>query len=221
MFYDHLKSFYIFQGIEKSSIDKINEMPILRKRYSEGELVNEMGDRIKYIHLILQGSLKTNEYSIDGNELVSSYYFANDTFPFYLVYGEEYYYPYNVYCHKDALVYHIPVNPLMDTISSDIKFMQNILTFVAKYTCYNKRVIRTVRRTKVSERIAEWVLESTHGEKTFIMPGTQEVFAKMLLVNRSVLNQELKKLESLGVLKLEGRKIHILNKKYLHDLLEH
>lgn len=220
MYYDKLKGFYLFQGIEEKSIEKINQMSIIEKEYSSGELVNVMGEKINYIHVILKGSLKTNEYNLEGSEIVSSYYFENDAFPFYLIYGGEKYYPYNIYCHKDALIYHIPVEPLTECISKDIKFMDNVLRFVSKYTCYNKKVIRTVRRPKVSQRLAEWVIESSPDSNVFVLPGTQDVFAKMLCVNRSVLNQEIKKLESEKVIKLEGRKMYILNRNYLKNLLE-
>lgn len=220
MYYDKLKGFYLFQGIEEKSIEKINQMSIIEKEYSSGELVNVMGEKINYIHVILKGSLKTNEYNLEGSEIVSSYYFENDAFPFYLVYSVEKYYPYNIYCHKDALIYHIPVEPLTKCVSQDIKFMDNVLRFVSKYTCYNKKVIRTVRRPKVSQRLAEWVIESSPDSNVFILPGTQDVFAKMLCVNRSVLNQEIKKLESEKVIKLEGRKMYIINRNYLKNLLE-
>ena len=220
MFYEKLKDFYLFQEIDERSIEKINRMPIIKKEYKSGELINVMGDKIDYIHVILKGSLKTNEYNLEGNEIVSSYYFENDAFPFYLIYGGEKYYPYNIYCHKDATVYHIPVGPLIECISQDIKFMDNVLRFVSKYTCYNKKVIRTVRRPKVSQRLAEWIIESSPDSDIFVLPGTQDVFAKMLCVNRSVLNQEIKKLESENVIRLEGRKMYILNRNYLKNLLE-
>ena len=82
MYYDKLKVFYLFQGIEEKSIEKINQMSIIEKEYSSGELVNSMGEKINYIHVILKGSLKTNEYNLEGSEIVSSYYFENDAFPF-------------------------------------------------------------------------------------------------------------------------------------------
>ena len=220
MFYEKLKDFYLFKEIDESSSEKINRMPIIKKEYKSGELINVMGDKIDYIHVILKGSLKTNEYNLEGNEIVSSYYFENDAFPLYLIYGGERYYPYNIYCHKNAVVYHIPVEPLIECISEDIKFMDNVLRFVSKYTCYNKKVIRTVRRSKVSQRLAEWIIESSPDSDIFVLPGTQDVFARMLCVNRSVLNQEIKKLESENIIRLEGRKMYILNRNYLKNLLE-
>ena len=68
--------------------------------------------------------------------------------------------------------------------------------------------------------MAEWIIESSPDSDIFILPGTQDVFAKMLCVNRSVLNQEIKKLESENVIRLEGRKMYILNRNYLKNLLE-
>lgn len=72
MFYEKLKDFYLFQEIDERSIEKINRMPIIKKEYKSGELINVMGDKIDYIHVILKGSLKTNEYNSEGSEIVSS-----------------------------------------------------------------------------------------------------------------------------------------------------
>lgn len=47
MYYDKLKGFYLFQGIEEKSIEKINQMSIIEKEYSSGELVNVMGEKNK------------------------------------------------------------------------------------------------------------------------------------------------------------------------------
>lgn len=221
MFFDELKAFYLFQNIGEEAIQAINGMNIIVKRYKKGEIVNLFDDPIDYFHVIMKGSLKTNEYKLNGKEIVSSYYYAYDAFPFYLVYGGAKKFPYNIYCHKDALIYHVPVKPLMQVIESDSQFMQNALKFVASYCRYNKKVIQTVTFPKVNQRLAFWLLSSSDENDDFILPDTQQIFADMLLVNRSSLNQELKQLEKEGVIEIKGNLLHIIDRQYLDELLEY
>lgn len=219
MFYEQLKKFYLFQNIEEETIEKINRMKIVPQSYEAGEAVNYFDDPINYFYVILSGALKTNEYKLDGREIVSSYYFAYDAFPIYLIYGGAKKFPYNVYCHKKAHVLHIPVQPFRELVAADSKLMANVLEFVSTYCRYNKKVIQTVTFTKVNQRLAFWLLSSTDEDHNYIVPGTQQMLADVLLVNRSSLNQELGNFEKEQVIRRMDGKIFVLDRAYLEELL--
>lgn len=220
MIYDQLSQLKLFQNISQKSIDCLNSMNVLERDYKKDQLVDYFGDPIRYINVITKGCLKTNEYKLDGKEIVSSYYFAYDAFPFYLVYGGASKYPYNVYCHQNAHVLHLPVKPLTACIESDPVFLKNLLVFISEYCITNKKVIQTATFSKVVQRLAFWLLMSIDDDGHFIMPGTQETFSDILLVNRSTLNQELRKLERDGIISIKGQRIKVLDHAYLENLLE-
>ncbi|MBG9981180.1 Crp/Fnr family transcriptional regulator [Facklamia sp. DSM 111019] len=113
MLYDKLSKLQLFQEISPKAIDCINQLPYIDKRYDTDEKVADFGDKIDYIYVILKGALKTNEYTVAGKEIVSSYYLAYDAFPFYLVYSGVEKIPYNVFCHKKAEVLLLPKQQLM------------------------------------------------------------------------------------------------------------
>lgn len=220
MNYPELYQIEFFQNLSDETIHKIEQLDIRIQEFTAGDSVNFFGDSIEFIYVIMAGCLKTNEYLMSGKEVVSSYYFAQDAFPFYLVYGGAVSYPYNVYCHKDAIVYAIPVNELKDLIAEDIQLMSNILEFVSRYCMQNKKVIQAVSYTKVSQRLAFWLLASANQKGMFKLPGTQQLFADQLLVNRSSLNQELKDFESSRYITVRGRNIQIKNRSALEELIQ-
>lgn len=109
MLYDKLSKLRLFQSISKEAIECLNSLNYKEMTYTEGELIAHFGDPIDYLFTILDGTLKTNEYTFEGKEIVSSYYHAYDAFPYYLVYSDVDKFPYNVFCHSDARVIMLPV----------------------------------------------------------------------------------------------------------------
>lgn len=219
MFYMDLSKLKLFQGISRASILALEKLPIVRRHYKAGEVVATFGDELRSIYVIISGCLKTSEFTINGGEIVSSYYNAYDAFPFYLVYSEVHYLPYTITCHKDAEVLLLPSRDLQSIIKEDASFMENVLIFVSKYCNYNKKVIRTTTYPKVSQRLAFWFLSSTGTDGIFRMPGTQEVFADILQTNRSTLSLELNKLKKEGLIKVSRRYVTLLDRGALEKLI--
>lgn len=219
MIYDQLVKLSLFQSIEDTTIHCLNEMGAITRTYQPGEIVSYFGDNLDYIYVIMRGTLKTNEYTVEGREIVSSYYSAYDAFPFYLMYSGVTQIPYNVICHKEADVILLPVDKIQECINQDMKFMQNVMVFISKYCNYNKKVIRTTSYSKVIQRLAFWILTSVDRENCYQLPGTQEVFADILQTNRSSLNQELQRLSHLGAIQLKGRTIKLLDRSKLEEIL--
>lgn len=217
-FWDRL----IFTDISPESKEAILAMPKRICKYSPGERIHNEGDPIDEICVIVRGVLKSTEYTADGKELNSSYFFGEDTipggdaFPFYLVYGGEKFYYFNTVCLKKAEVVWLPVKELFPVIHRDSRFLQNVLVFVSQYSRYSRQLLRCVQYRKVTDRIAFWLTRVSEGDVVRI-PNSQEVLGDMLHVNRTSLNAGLKELEHEGVIRVEGKDIHILDRD---DLME-
>lgn len=209
----------IFEGISDESKISIEKMNKKESSYNANELVIAEGEEISYICIILEGCLKSTEYTSSGKALNSSYYFGGDAFPFYLVYSGIKKYFFNTYALKKSKVVWLPVDELKPIIDKDHKFLHNILRFVSEYCTYSKITMRGTQYRKIVERLAYWMLNINNPNDYIKIPNSQEVLADILHVNRSSLNQELKKLKENKIISIENKKIKILNLKYLEDLL--
>lgn len=215
----------IFRNISEESKKAITEMDKTYGSYVANELIVREGDLIDHICVILSGVLKSTEYTIDGKELNSSYFFGDDTipggdaFPFYLVYGGEKKYFFNTYCLKKATTVWLPTEHLLPIINSDPQFLKNVLQFVSEYSRYSRAMLRCVQYRKVADRVVFWLLQINEGNKFVRIPNSQEVLADMLHVNRSSLNQTLKKMTEDKIISLKGREIHILDEEVLHEMI--
>ncbi|SFE14892.1 Crp/Fnr family transcriptional regulator [Peptostreptococcus sp. D1] len=219
----------IFRGISeesKNAIEKLNKKEVT---YDSNTMIIREGQEIEHFAIIIEGVLKSTEYTSSGKELNSSYffareqhssyYFAGDAFPFYLIYGGVKNYFFNVLALKKSRVVWLPVDELKEIIDKDPVFLKNILQFVAKYNCYSKVLLRGVQYRKVIERLSYWLIYMNNSDELIEIPNSQEVLADMLHVNRSSLNQELVQLDKDGIIQFNRKNIRVLDKEYLKSLL--
>lgn len=220
----------LFKNISEESKESIKKIKSKECSYSSNELIIKDGEDIKDICIIIDGVLKSTEYTSDGKELNSSYFysgkdlnsvypFAGDSFPFYLVFGGVKKYFFNTYSLNKSKVIWLPVDKLMPIIEKDPIFIKNILQFVSEYTCYSKMILRGVQYRKIEERLAFWMLNLNNPKGDILIPHSQEVLADILHVSRSSLNQELKRLESEMLISVNGRYINITNLDYFNNII--
>ncbi len=220
-FWDRL----IFRNISPASKEAIEKMNKSIRSYAANELIIDEGEPIDQICVILSGVLKSTEYTAEGKELNSSYFFegqglpGGDAFPFYLVYGGEKTYFFSTYCLKKAKVVWLPVKELFPIIEKDPVFLHNVLVFVSQYSRYSRAMLRCVQYRKVADRLAFWLTHVNDPAEPIRIPNSQEVLADMLHVNRSSLNQTLREMDDTGLIMLQGRTILVLDEGSLRELL--
>lgn len=209
----------IFRGISEESIEAIERMNKREQMYDSNELMIKDEEKISEFCIILDGVVKSTEYTSSGKELNSSYFFGGDSFPFYLVYGGKQRYFFNTVAMKKSRVVWLPVEELVPVINKDPIFLLNILKFVAEYTCSSKHLLRCVQYRRVIERLSYWMVNINNPDEIIRIPNSQEVLADILHVNRSSLNLELNKLYEMGVIDLDKKTIKVLDKDYLESLI--
>lgn len=211
--------FKLFDNISDRSKRELLKLDVFSKNYESGEKVLSKEEDLKNAMFIDKGCLKACEYTINGKEIVSSYYFAGDAFPFYLYFGHTRKFPYDVYATKKTKVYFLPLKEFEKIMDTDIVLTKNILKFVAEYTCFNKLVIRATQYSKVSQRLAYWILHLQ--EVDYLkLPTSQTMLADILRVNRPSLNQELKKFAEDKAIYIEGMEIRVIDSDYLRKMID-
>lgn len=209
----------IFSGISKESEEKLKKLNIRTKAFQSNEVIYEKGEDITDILFITKGTLKVSEILSDGKEIVSWYYYAQDALPFYLYYAHIYQFPHQVCSFRKSEVAFVPLRGLVETIATDIRLMNNVLEFVSEDNFYNKFIMRCNEYNRIAQRLAYYLLDWEKLDKLKMAP-TQEALADILRVNRSSLNQELKKLKDQGVISWKGMKFKILDCEYLEELID-
>lgn len=214
-----LKSVSIFNGISDESKQKIKKLITPPVIYRQNEKIIRAGQSIKEVCIILDGLIRCEEVAYNEKQLDVFYFSTGVTFPFYMLFGGESVHTFNAYAVKKTKVLWLKWEDLEPIIKEDSKFLFNILTFIAEYTCYSKMIARCIEYKKVSERIAYWLLHLTRDSEAIYVPMSQEILSDILKVNRSSLNQELVNLQKLNVIEIKNKEIKILDRIYLEEML--
>lgn len=214
-----LKSIYIFENIDDRILEKICKLDIEKANLMPEDLVVCEGEEVDKLIIIKSGLLKQAKYLEDGSEKTVAYYYENEVYPLHLLYAGIEFWPYDIYAEFESEIFYIPWDELREIIASEKSLLHNVLLFTANCTCHTKIILNATRYKKVQERIAYWLTMKKYIRYDKI-PITQKMLSDTLRVTRPSLNQELKKLESLGVIKIEKNNIEVIDEEYLKEILE-
>ena len=91
-------------------------------------------------------------------------------------------------------------------LSSDPRLTSALLLYLSQRGLKNQLYLNCLNYQTIRERIAYWILEILNIQtgQTIRMPCSQKIFANLLHLNRSSLNQELKQMEREGYFRREN-----------------
>lgn len=192
-----------------------------KKNYRAGECVQSEGDTITHFGIVVSGILKAVSYSREGEELCNAYFEEEDVFPEFLYLSGNRHYTYLLYAEKRAQVLWIPISLLEEMLSSDAGLVSALLCYVSQRGLKNQLYLNCLNYQTVRERIAYWIvgIRKIEARQEVHMPRSQQIFANMLHVNRSSLNQELKQMEREGYFRLDKEKMLHVEGERLKELL--
>lgn len=215
----NLESVFIFRYLEDEVLNKIYSLNMDHVNFEPGDIVVSRGDALNSLVVIKSGLLKQAKYLSDGSEKVVAYYYENEVYPLHLFYAGIKHWPYDIYAEKESDVYFIPWDDLNKIISSNEALTNNVLRFTASCTCHTKIILNVTRYKKIQQRLAYWLIMKKYVD-TCKIPMTQKMLSDTLRVTRPSLNQELKRLEGLGVISIDVNEIDVLDEEYLKSLIE-
>ena len=99
--------------------------------------------------------------------------------------------------------------------------MRELLLYVSQRGLKNQLYLNCMNYLTIRERIAYWLvgIQKIQSEGAIAMPRSQRIFANLLHVSRSSLNQELRAMEREGYFQMEKEKLHQVDVARLEALL--
>ncbi len=176
-----------------------------------GDMLMDIGQYIKYIPLVLSGSLKILREDKEGNELLLYYLRSGETCAMSLTCctGDSVS-SIRAVAEEDTHVIAIPVK-YMDEWTQEFRSFKHfvLLTYQRRY----EELLRTIDGIafqKLDERLISLLKEKSQSASTQVLNVTHQELAQELNSSREVISRLLKQLERLGKVKLGRNKIEIL-----------
>lgn len=168
--------------------------------YGKGQQLLHEGDTIKQLGIVLEGEVRIVRIDMDGNErlfqkLVPSYMMGAD-----IVCTPSRQSPYSAYCSQDAKVWYFDWMPGNEKWEEELE--RRLMEFIANENVRKFYRIDILSTKSVRKRVLKYlhIQCQKRGSSTVVIQYSREELANYLCVNRSVLSDELGRMQEEGII---------------------
>lgn len=181
--------------------------------YKKGEIVALQGDPINFVMLLVQGSVRTEMITMEGNVLDIDIMEAVIPLAPSFIYGAEETYPTDIIAVESCIFLKISKEAWLDEMANNKQLLTNFLSMNADLTLFLTNKLQMISLKSLRKKLATFFLEKTTVEKdSFILKRSRTQLAEYLGVQRQSLARSLKEMEDDGVISLDGREVKVLDR---------
>lgn len=184
--------------------------------YKKGETIAMQGDPINSVMLLVQGSVRTEMITLEGNILDIDIMEAVIPLAPSFIYGEKNSYPVDVIAAEPCVFLKISKDAWLDEMTNNKQLFKNFLTMNADLTLYLTNKLQMISTKSLRKKLATFFLNKTTVENnSFTLIRSRTQLAEYFGVQRQSLARSLKEMEDDGIIKLSGREVKILDRNRL------
>ena len=197
-----------FDDLPETLLQEISAHMQLRE-YQRGDVLFWEGDPCDGLYIVKQGSAKIFRLSPQGRQYIVRILQEKDTFSEVPAFDGAPN-PVNVEALENCLVWVIDDKILRGLVSTHPQFAQKVLVNFGRMLRGMVHKVSEMAFYQVTHRLARLIGEMSEEKST---PWTQEQLAARLGTVREVVSRSLKELERSGAIKIEDRRIQIVDKE--------
>jgi CRP-like cAMP-binding protein len=207
----------LFKGLTQSEHDDFldrNVKEILN--YKKGETVVRQGDPITFVMLLVQGNVRTEMITQEGNILNIDILEAVIPLAPAFIYGTKNSYPVDVIAIEPCTFLKISKTVWLEEMAHNKKLMTNFLTMNADLTFFLTNKLQMISLKSLRMKLSTFLLEKTTiDQDTFTLKQSRTRLAEYFGVQRQSLARTLKEMEDEGTIKLMGKSVKVLDRSRL------
>jgi len=188
--------------------------------YRKNELIFRQGDVCDALFVLIQGSVKTEMITENGNLLGIEIIKAPRPLAPAFLFSDNNRFPVDVTTLEDVEILRIPKTEVMRLMTSQPDFMKQFLTHNANRTQFLTNRLQLLSIKTIKGKIAHFLLEQSNeqGQK-FSINRNQTELAEFFGVARPSLARSLSEMVQEGIISIIKKEYTILNNKRLRELL--
>lgn len=184
--------------------------------FKKGETVVRQGDPIHSVMLLVQGSVRTEMITLEGNVLDIDILEAVIPMAPSFIYGAKNNYPFDVIAVDTAIFLNISKEAWLEEMANNKQLLTNFLTMNADLTLFLFNKLQMISLKSLRKKLATFFLEKTTIENaSFTLKRSRTQLAEYFGVQRQSLARSLKEMEDEGIIQLKGRTVHVLDRSKL------
>lgn len=207
-----------FTGLSTEELAAAKDCISFEKRIHKGQMLLREGDQSEYMYLIISGAVKVFKRSINGKEQILNIASTGETLNDVSTFD-------GGACAMDMLAM-TPVR-LCAIKKEDMKALfgrfprvaLNVAGVLAAKVRRDSSLVEVLSFDQVIGRLARLILKQSDADKNLLPLFTQQDLAAMVGTSRVVVNRSLKVMEDKGAIRLSRRRIVIMDKEVLRQMV--
>ena len=207
--------FPFFAGLDEQSYADILAAGKIR-HYSRDELLFLQDEPSKGLFLIQSGVIKIFKLSESGREQVLTVQHPGDAVAEVPLFDDGPY-PASASALEDSQLLFIPKADFQHLLDSNPRLCRTIMTVLARRLRKMVALVEDLSLRQLRERLGRFLLEEANGKAVFQLKMTNEEIASRLGSVRDVVSRTLSSLQLDGLIRLQGRRVEIIDAQRLID----
>lgn len=198
--------------------DFLSEVRFTIKNYDKGDWIMSQGEKLISLNILIEGEVKTVMVDENGDfmhieiikaplPIASGFLFTNSSKL-----------PVSVIAKKECKIISIPKDNVFKLMKKHDTFMHAILASISNKLHFLSEKIRLTSLKTIRAKTAYYLLKESEGEKEFHLTTSKQDIAHLFGVSRQALSNIMKELHDERIIKMDRRKIDILNRKALQTM---
>jgi len=220
---DFLSQNSLFENLPIEDLKNI-QAHISRQRHVRGTTIYSEFDKSDSLYLIIEGIVKIQSVNEKGEESIILVLSKGDIFGLFLLTDERR--PFSAIAQTDVTVVSLSKRFITESLITDPRFDMNLMKILSRRLLSIENSLKNFGHTWSYTRLARTLLKlsSDFGTESpdgimISSPFTHADLANLIGTSRETVTKQLNRLEALGVIKRNGRRIFI-NSDAIQELLQ-
>jgi CRP-like cAMP-binding protein len=191
------------------------------RSWHRGAIIAFRGDRYQQLMILLEGEVSAEFRDYDGRVLKVENLRAGEPLAAAVLFSSTPYLPVNVVAASDVRIYSLPRRELLQLCRRDGRVLENLLQDHGDKLSILAEKLRLVHFSTIRSKIAGYLLDQadTGGTDNLDLPLSKEKLAELFGVTRPALSREFSRLCTEGILRQEGRRVQLLDRRALQEII--
>jgi len=196
------------------------EKTVSKLTYSKGEGIFSEGDEAHGFYVVLKGRVRVFKISPEGREQILHMVSKGELLGAVSAFSGGRYPAHAEAMEKTECLY-LSRKDFLDLIKREPSIVMNMMANLASRLQYFTRMIEDLSLREVPSRLAAYILYHTDDKtETFELDISWTQLASLLGTVPETLSRILKRMSNRGIIRVQGRKVYILNRNTLQDIME-
>lgn len=215
---DTLKRLFHFRLLNDEQLDALAAVSGIQK-FQAGELIFSQGEEAAAFFIVLKGKVQIYKISNEGKEMILHIFGPGDIFAEVPIFSDIPKYPANSLCMEDSEILAIQGQGFREIVQKYPNLALNMLSVLAQRLHQFSELIEDLSLRTVDSRLARYLLSvSENSPDKAVIYIHKKTLASILGTVPETLSRTFKKMSEAGLIRVEGNRIHLIERGALAEL---